>query len=151
MAARRSTSPSMPPTTGAARRPAGSSRRPRSGCSPPCWSSSPPARALGEEAFAAWGWRIPFLVSVVLLAISVWMRVKLSESPTFAKLRDEGESSKAPLREAFAERASLKQVLIAFFGHHVRARGGVVFHLFLHAGVPRKVARHCPARPRICC
>ncbi|MEO5577803.1 MAG: MFS transporter, partial [Sphingomicrobium sp.] len=72
--------------------------------------------ALGEEAFAAWGWRIPFLMSVILLAISVWMRIKLSESPAFAKLREEGAVSKTPLREAFAQRDSLKQVLIAFFG-----------------------------------
>ena len=48
--------------------------------------------ALGEDGFLAWGWRIPFLVSVVLLAISVWMRVKLSESPAFAKLKEEATS-----------------------------------------------------------
>ena len=63
--------------------------------------------ALGEEAFAAWGWRIPFLASIFLLAISVWMRLKLSESPAFAKLRDEGATSKTPLREAFARKESL--------------------------------------------
>ena len=48
--------------------------------------------SIGEDAFAAWGWRIPFLVSAVLLAISVWMRAKLAESPQFARLREEGES-----------------------------------------------------------
>ena len=47
--------------------------------------------AIGEDAFAAWGWRVPFLVSAVLLAISVWMRAKLAESPHFAKLREEGD------------------------------------------------------------
>src|ERR671928_11882 len=57
--------------------------------------------AVGEDAFAAWGWRIPFLASVVLLAISLWMRAKLAESPHFAKLREEGEIAHAPLREAF--------------------------------------------------
>jgi MFS family permease len=49
--------------------------------------------ALGEADFAAWGWRIPFLVSVVLLAISVWIRLRLNESPVFQKMKDEGKSS----------------------------------------------------------
>ncbi len=72
--------------------------------------------ALGEEAFGAWGWRIPFLVSIFLLAISVWMRVKLSESPQFAKLKADGAVTRSPLRESFATRDSLKRVAIAFFG-----------------------------------
>src|SRR6476469_4804098 len=72
--------------------------------------------SVGEDAFLVWGWRVPFLMSVVLLAISVWMRAKLAESPHFAKLREEGEIAKAPLREAFGSRRNLKQVLIAFFG-----------------------------------
>lgn len=71
---------------------------------------------LGEENFAAWGWRIPFLFSIVLLAISVWIRVKLSESPAFLKMKAEGKSSKAPLSEAFGRWRYLKLVLIAFFG-----------------------------------
>ena len=50
--------------------------------------------AIGEDAFASWGWRVPFLVSAVLLAISVWMRARLAESPHFARLRDEGELSR---------------------------------------------------------
>ncbi len=91
-------------------------------------------RTLGEEAFAAWGWRIPFLVSVVLLAISVWMRAKLSESPTFAKLRDEGQVSKAPLREAFADHANLKQVGIAFFAI-MCAQGAVWYFTFFYMQV----------------
>ena len=62
---------------------------------------------LGEEAFNLWGWRIPFLMSIFLLAISVWMRLKLSESPAFTKLREDGEVSKTPLREAFARKESL--------------------------------------------
>ena len=59
--------------------------------------------ALGEADFAAWGWRIPFLVSVLLLAISVWIRLRLNESPVFQKMKDEGKGSKAPLTEAFAQ------------------------------------------------
>ena len=90
--------------------------------------------ALGEEAFAAWGWRIPFLASILLLGISVWMRVKLSESPAFAKLRDEGAVSKAPLTEAFARRDSLKQVLIAFFGI-MCAQGAVWYFTFFYMQV----------------
>ncbi|WP_309603093.1 MFS transporter [Sphingomonas sp.] len=90
--------------------------------------------ALGEDAFNAWGWRIPFLASSILLAISVWMRVKLSESPTFAKLRDEGELTKAPLREAFARKESLKQVLIAFFAI-MCAQGAVWYFTFFYLQV----------------
>jgi MFS family permease len=90
--------------------------------------------SLGEEAFAAWGWRIPFLVSVVLLAISVWMRAKLAESPAFAKLQEEGEVTKAPLREAFANRENLKRVLIAFFGI-MCAQGAVWYFTFFYMQV----------------
>ena len=90
--------------------------------------------ALGEEAFADWGWRIPFLASILLLAISVWMRLKLSESPAFAKLREDGEVSKAPLREAFARRDSLKQVLIAFFAI-MCAQGAVWYFTFFYMQV----------------
>jgi MFS family permease len=89
---------------------------------------------LGEDAFNAWGWRIPFLMSVILLAISVWMRVKLSESPAFAKLREEGAVSKAPLTEAFARRDSLKQVMIAFFGI-MCAQGAVWYFTFFYMQV----------------
>jgi MFS family permease len=89
---------------------------------------------LGEEAFNSWGWRIPFLVSVILLAISVWMRVKLSESPQFAKLQEEGEVSKAPLREAFATRDSLRRVAIAFFGI-MCAQGAVWYFAFFYMQV----------------
>jgi len=89
---------------------------------------------LGEEAFGAWGWRIPFLVSILLLAISVWMRVKLSESPHFAKLKEEGELSKTPLREAFATRDSLRRVAIAFFGI-MCAQGAVWYFSFFYMQV----------------
>jgi len=72
--------------------------------------------ALGEEAFAAWGWRIPFLFSAVLLAISVWIRLSLHESPLFQKMKAEGTTSKAPIRESFGEWKNLRLALIALFG-----------------------------------
>jgi MFS family permease len=71
---------------------------------------------LGEPAFAAWGWRIPFLASILLLGISVWIRLRLNESPIFQKMKDEGKSSKAPLTEAFANWSNAKIVLIALLG-----------------------------------
>ena len=83
--------------------------------------------AVGEPAFLDWGWRVPFLVSVLLLAVSVWMRVKLSESPAFAALKAKGELTKAPLRESFAQWPNLKRVLIAFFG--IMCAQGAVWYL----------------------
>lgn len=90
--------------------------------------------AVGPEAFDAWGWRIPFLVSILLLGISVWMRLKLSESPEFAKLKEEGQVSKAPLRESFANKESLRRVLIAFFGI-MCAQGAVWYFTFFYMQV----------------
>jgi MFS family permease len=72
--------------------------------------------ATGEADFAAWGWRIPFLVSVLLLGVSVWIRLRLNESPIFQKMKDEGKSSKAPLTEAFANWQNGKLVLLALLG-----------------------------------
>ncbi len=72
--------------------------------------------AIGEEAFADWGWRIPFLVSVFLLAISVWIRLSMNESPAFQKMKDEGKVSKAPLSEAFGQWKNLKLVILALVG-----------------------------------
>ena len=89
---------------------------------------------LGEEAFAAWGWRVPFLASILLLGISLWMRFKLDESPAFAKLKDEGTVTKAPLREAFADRANLKIVLVAFFAF-MAAQGAVWYSTFFYSQV----------------
>ena len=83
--------------------------------------------ATGEQHFLEWGWRVPFLVSVVLLIISVWLRFKLSESPAFAKLKEEGAVSTAPLREAFGRWDNLKRVLIAFFG--IMCAQGAVWYL----------------------
>jgi len=72
--------------------------------------------ALGKEAFAAWGWRIPFLVSVLLLGVSVWIRLKMNESPAFKKMKEEGKTSKAPLSEAFGQWKNAKIALIALIG-----------------------------------
>ncbi|WP_247832767.1 MFS transporter [Bradyrhizobium sp. 200] len=72
--------------------------------------------ALGESEFAKWGWRIPFLVSVLLLGISVWIRLRLNESPVFQKMKDEGKGSKAPLTEAFANWSNAKIVILALIG-----------------------------------
>ncbi|MDB5617140.1 MFS transporter [Tardiphaga sp.] len=71
---------------------------------------------LGEPEFAAWGWRIPFLVSVVLLGVSVWIRLRLNESPVFKKMKDEGKSSTSPLTESFGNWSNAKIVLIALIG-----------------------------------
>lgn len=72
--------------------------------------------ALGEAAFAAWGWRLPFLISILLLGVSMWIRLQLNESPVYQKMKDEGTTSKAPLTEAFGQWRNLRIVLIALFG-----------------------------------
>jgi MFS family permease len=72
--------------------------------------------ALGEADFAAWGWRIPFLVSVLLLGISVWIRLRLNESPVFQKMKDEGKGSTSPLKDAFANWSNAKIVILALIG-----------------------------------
>lgn len=71
---------------------------------------------VGEEAFAAWGWRVPFLLSIVLLGISVWIRMTMNESPAFKKMKEEGKTSKAPLSEAFGQWKNLKIVILALLG-----------------------------------
>jgi len=71
---------------------------------------------LGEDAFKAWGWRIPFLISIVLLGVSLWIRMQLAESPVFLKMKSLGTTSKAPLAEAFGQWGNLKIVLIALLG-----------------------------------
>ena len=71
---------------------------------------------IGEANFAAWGWRIPFAVSIVLLGISVWIRLQLNESPAFQKMKEEGTHSKAPLTEAFGQWKNAKFAIIALFG-----------------------------------
>ncbi|MEA3394809.1 MAG: MFS transporter [Pseudomonadota bacterium] len=71
---------------------------------------------IGEAAFADWGWRVPFIVSILLLAISVWIRLSMNESPAFAKMKAEGKTSKAPLSEAFGQWKNLKIVILALIG-----------------------------------
>ncbi len=72
--------------------------------------------SMSKETFAAWGWRIPFLVSVVLLGVSVWIRLSLNESPTFQRMKAEGKGSKAPLTEAFGTWKNARIALLALFG-----------------------------------
>lgn len=72
--------------------------------------------AIGEAAFADWGWRIPFLVSVILLGISVWIRLSMNESPAFKKMKEEGKTSKSPLTESFGKWKNLKIVILALVG-----------------------------------
>ncbi|MFM2035669.1 MAG: hypothetical protein RL459_934 [Pseudomonadota bacterium] len=71
---------------------------------------------VGEEAFADWGWRVPFLVSILLLAVSVYIRLSMNESPAFAKMKAEGKTSKAPLSESFGQWKNLKIVILALIG-----------------------------------
>ena len=71
---------------------------------------------MGEADFAAWGWRIPFLLSVILLGVSVIIRLKLNESPVFQKMKEEGKGSKQPLTDAFGNWSNAKIVLIALLG-----------------------------------
>jgi len=72
--------------------------------------------AIGEEAFADWGWRVPFIVSILLLAVSVYIRLSMNESPAFTKMKAEGKTSKAPLSESFGEWKNLKIVILALIG-----------------------------------
>ena len=72
--------------------------------------------AIGEAAFADWGWRIPFLGSIFLLAISVYIRLSMNESPAFTKMKAEGKTSKAPLSESFGQWKNLKIVILALVG-----------------------------------
>lgn len=81
---------------------------------------------MSPESFAAWGWRIPFLLSIVLLGLSIFIRMKLHESPVFAEMKAQGKTSKAPLTESFAEWGNAKLVLKAIFG--ATAGQGVVWY-----------------------
>jgi MFS family permease len=71
---------------------------------------------VGEEAFKDWGWRIPFLVSILLLGVSLWIRLRLAESPAFARMKAEGKGSKTPLKDSFGKWPNLKLVLLALVG-----------------------------------
>jgi MFS family permease len=71
---------------------------------------------IGEDAFADWGWRVPFVVSILLLGVSVYIRLSMNESPAFAKMKAEGKTSKAPLSESFGQWKNLKIVILALVG-----------------------------------
>lgn len=86
----------------------------------------------GPEAFEAWGWRIPFLFSAGLLLVSIFMRMKLTESPTFAKLKEEGGASKAPYAEAFGQWKNLKLVILALCAV-MSAQGAVWYTAFFYS------------------
>ena len=81
---------------------------------------------MAEATFKAWGWRVPFLISLVLLAVSIYIRLKLNESPVFLQMKAEGKRSKAPLRESFTNWANGKIVLVALLG--AAAGQGVVWY-----------------------
>jgi MFS family permease len=95
-------------------------------------------RTVGEAAFGSpdWtgGWRIPFFVSVGLVAISIWMRTRLAESPAFQRLKDTGGASRAPYRDAFGQWSNLKLVLLAFFAL-MTAQGAYWYTVFFYSGV----------------
>jgi len=72
--------------------------------------------AMGEEAFASWGWRLPFFASAALLGVSLWIRLQLNESPVYQQMKDAGKTSKAPLTEAFGNWRNARLVLVALLG-----------------------------------
>ena len=72
--------------------------------------------SVGDDAFKSWGWRVPFLVSALLLAVSFYIRLKLRESPLFSKLKDAGKTSKAPIKESLGNKRNWKLILLALFG-----------------------------------
>jgi MFS family permease len=72
--------------------------------------------SMSKDTFAAWGWRVPFIVSFILLGISIWIRLSLSESPTFQRMKEEGKGSKAPLTEAFGQWKNARIALLALLG-----------------------------------
>ena len=71
---------------------------------------------IGDKEFADWGWRVPFIVSIALLAVSVWIRLSMNESPAFKRMKEEGKTSKAPLAESFGQWKNLKIVILALVG-----------------------------------
>src|SRR6476620_5953811 len=100
--------------------------------------------AQGEPTFAAWGWRIPFLLSAILLAVSIWIRLRLNESPVFQRMKDLGKGSKRPLSEAFGEWANLKIAILALFGATAGEAVvwyGALFFLSLTVKVPPVTAQ----------
>lgn len=72
---------------------------------------------LGDATFADWGWRVPFWASIIMIIISVYIRLKMAESPLFTKIKTEGKISSNPLRESFTKKPNLKLVLLALFSN----------------------------------
>ena len=89
------------------------------------------ARTLSGDNFHAWGWRLPFLFSLALLAISIWIRLKLHESPVFQKLKDEGKRSERPYAESFGQWKNLKTVILALLAIMI-AQGAVWYAAFFY-------------------
>ncbi|MDB5440722.1 MAG: transporter, partial [Caulobacteraceae bacterium] len=87
---------------------------------------------IGEQALGAWGWRVPYVVSLLLLGVSLWIRLRLHESPLFQKLKDEGKRSEKPLTESFTQWPNLKIVLVALFAV-VIAQGAIWYCAFFYA------------------
>lgn len=83
-------------------------------------------QSVGVDAFASWGWRVPLLLSALLVGISIYIRMRMSESPLFAKIKAEGKTSVNPIKESFGKKENLKLVLIALFG--ATAGQGVVWY-----------------------
>ncbi|MFM7429024.1 MAG: MFS transporter [Flammeovirgaceae bacterium] len=83
-------------------------------------------QSVGVEAFSSWGWRIPFILSALLVGVSIFIRLRMSESPLFAKLKAEGKTSANPIKESFGKKENLQMVLIALFG--ATAGQGVVWY-----------------------
>ena len=81
---------------------------------------------MGPVAFAEWGWRIPFLISIFLVAVSIYIRLSMKESPVFTKIKDEGKGSTNPLKESFGKKENMKMVLLALFG--ATAGQGVIWY-----------------------
>ncbi len=89
---------------------------------------------LGEDEFSQWGWRIPFLLSAVLVAISIWMRLRLKESPEFVRMEREGELSRTPFADVFLKWNNLKYVLIAFVSL-MGAQGAIWWCVFFYSQI----------------
>jgi MFS family permease len=89
---------------------------------------------LGEDAFFTWGWRIPFLASAILVGISIWMRLRLNESPEFTKMKEEGTLSRAPYREVFLKWQNLKLVLLVIFSF-LMAQGAIWWCAFSYSQI----------------
>ena len=91
---------------------------------------------MGEDSFGDWGWRIPFLLSGILLAVSIWIRLSLNKSPIFQKMKEEGTTSKRPLSEAFGEWGNAKIAISRALRRHRRRSRGVVWRAVLRAVLP---------------